>query len=93
MKPRRGLTGRPEVIALHSKNKLEYSLVHARLEGWFRAGDAELISGPIPQNRQLIVDEQTSVFDGWLAVRAVGRGVELDVGRKGGRRIGPPVPR
>jgi hypothetical protein len=64
----KSLTSWPEIVSLHPKDKLEYFLIHPYLEWWFRTGDIETLPSPIPEDGELIIDEQTSVLDGWLAV-------------------------
>jgi len=87
------LTSRPEIVSLHPKYELEYFLIHSNLKRRLGTGNIESFPGPIPENGKLIVDEQTSILDGWLAVGAVSGGVECD-GRVFGRwGIGPVMPR
>jgi hypothetical protein len=78
------LTSWPKIVSLHPKDEFEYLLIHPNLEWRFRAGDIESLPSPIPENRKFIIDEKTSVLDGWLAVGAVSGSIECD-GRVFGR--------
>jgi hypothetical protein len=65
------LTSWPEIVSLHPKDEFEYFLIHPYLEWRFRTGNIESLPSPIPEDGKLIIDEKTSVLDGWLAVGAV----------------------
>jgi hypothetical protein len=87
------LTSWPEIVSLHPKDKLEYFLIHANLEWRFRTGDIEPLPRPVPEDGKLVIDEKTSVLDGWLAVGAVSGSVECDGSVFGRGGIGPVMPR
>jgi hypothetical protein len=89
----KSLTSWPEIVSLHPKDKFEYFLIHPNLKWWFRAGDIESLPSPIPEDGKLIIDEKTSVLDGWLAVGAVSGSVECDGSVFGRGGIGPVMPR
>lgn len=86
-------TSRPEIVSLHPKHKLEHLLIHPNLERRLGAGDIESFPSPIPENRKLIINEQTSVLYRWLAVRAVSGTIECDGRVFSGRGVGPVMPR
>lgn len=85
------LTGWPEIVPPHTKQKLKHLFVHPNLERRLVA-HLEVLLCPVPQHWLLVVQEEAAVLDRRLAVLQYLVTGEGDVVVRLDGDVGPPVP-